>query len=498
MPAEPKVPGALALPWGGGRYDGVRGELPAGLERALSRSFWRVVASGMAPNGEIDQVQLLDGFATVRLYAHEIAPEGAERVLCWSYVTEGLGRYGQREIVLTVRRAPGEELPPGDGIGLLELVARAAKEGNLVDRGGISGFGPRGFLANPSLRGLVYAPAQPLAGVVVPEGALAAVFLFGDEFEAVRRFGPLRVLARLGRATKHYPFPPWGERAREPLAGALESILDKVAALPMPNAAVLIEPDHVVLRLAPACAPLFAEALASLPPTMVFTLHPSLASDAAACLVWTPGQTAPSAISLPAFDGSRLGACFLGFVPQQAAEETRLFEDGVMLMLPNEAWADLRAALAEGKPYRFEKGEGERAFGLEWRSPVESLVSAMRVVLLTPEAKIRSTIETGVLAAYMNELDAAVREAVGRLPAMAGCDLVVEAVLAPARLPALTLASNPLEPPEALRATLPPKLEAVGGPDVRSEIRFQLLFQLWGGAPAGELPDGSAGQRSPN
>ncbi|MCU0683390.1 MAG: DUF3480 domain-containing protein [Polyangiaceae bacterium] len=447
----------------------------------------------MAPNGEIDQVQLLDGSATVRLYAHEIASEGGERVLCWSYVTEGLGRYGQREIVLTLRRAPGEELPPGDGLGLLELVARSAKEGSLVDRGGISGFGPRGFLANPSLRGLVYASAQRLAGVVIPDGALTAVCLFGDEFEAVRRYGPLRVLARLGQATKYYPFPPWSERAREPVAGALESILDKVAALPMPNAAVSIEADQIVLRLAPACAPLFAEALSSLPPTMVLTLHPSLASDAAACLVWTPGQTAPSAISLPTFDGSRLGACFVGFVPQQAAEEARLFEDGVMLMLPNAAWAELRAALVAGKPYRFEKGEGERAFCLEWRSPVETPVGPMRVVLLTPEAKIRATIETGVLAAYMNELEAAVRETVGSLPATPGCDLVVEAALAPSRRPTLTLASNPLEPPAALRALLPPRLEAVGGPDVRSEIRFQLLFQLWGGAPGGALPDGSVG-----
>jgi Domain of unknown function (DUF3480) len=320
----------------------------------------------MGSKGLLDRVPIADGDATVRLYTHEVDRPPDEPVPCWSYVSEGLEAFGQREIMLTLVRAPGEDLPPGDPIELLELIVGAAQEGKLVDRGGLSGFGPRGFLANPELRGLVYAPAQHLADVDVPPNALAAVALFGDEFEAVQRYGALRVLARLGQTARFYPYPPWCERAREPLAGAFESILENVASLNLPDASVTLDGETAFVRLLPSYKHVFAEAFKSFPEERALALLVSLEPNAPACLVWSPGQSSHQAISTPEFNGNSFGACYLGLVPQQDADAARIFEDGLMVLLTDASWAALRRALADGAPFRLERGQGAYGLVIEW------------------------------------------------------------------------------------------------------------------------------------
>ena len=49
-----------------------------------------------------------------------------------------------------------------------------------------------------------------------------------------------------------------------------------------------------------------------------------------AALVWTPGQTEPTAISAPGADGRRIAATFVGLVPDSTdADQVRFQEDGV-------------------------------------------------------------------------------------------------------------------------------------------------------------------------
>jgi hypothetical protein len=475
----------------------------------------------MVSNGRFDLVQIANGEASVALYAHDVGPAD-QPVPCWSYVSEGLAAFGQREIMFTLRRAPGEALPPGDGIGLLESVARLAKGGKLVDPGGLTEFGPRGFLGNASLRGLVYAPAKPTADVRVPPDALAAVALFGDELEAVKRYGATRVLARLGRATTFFPFPPWSERARQPVAGALASVLEPVGGLTLPDASVSIEGDTIFVRLLPTCAPLLAKAFEALPDDRPIALHVGLAPGASACLVWSPGQTAPEAISMPGADGSRIGACYLGLVPQPNADEVRLFEDGVMALVTDKPWASLRAALASGKPFRLARGGGHYDLVVEWiateyaspfggrhvapggfhayhpagppKPPSAGPVGEVQIVLLTSEQGLRAATDSATLGEYIKSIEAGVCDVVGRMPASPGADLVVEVALTPDLPPAFSYGMRSLGPESTLGELLPPRLERVPAPDVRGEVRFQVLFALWGGTGkplvGGDAPPG--------
>ena len=65
-------------------------------------------------------------------------------------------------------------------------------------------------------------------------------------------------------------------------------------------------------------------------------------------LVWSPGQTEPTAITPPGSRGERLTCGFLMLVGEQATDELRLHEDGVAAMLRAPTWHAIREAMRTG------------------------------------------------------------------------------------------------------------------------------------------------------
>src|SRR5678815_6182732 len=99
----------------------------------------------------------LGGGVNVRVFAHELATQGGP-VSCWSYVTDGLRAYRQREIVFTLARPPGagtEHAHP-EPLQLLGAIAPLAQQGRLVDEGGVTEVGPGGLFGQPAIRGVAY------------------------------------------------------------------------------------------------------------------------------------------------------------------------------------------------------------------------------------------------------------------------------------------------------------------------------------------------------
>src|ERR1043166_3087146 len=159
------------------------------------------------------RVEIIPGKLTVRVETHEI-PSRHGAMACWSYVTDGLAAFDQTEIVFTLRRDPGDPpAGPEEPMQLFATIAELAASGQRVTAGGVTEFGERRFFDHHVL----YVAAQPLPGVALPSPCLAGLLITDDELRAVRTFGPSRVLARLGQATSHYPFPAWSDRRRRGL-----------------------------------------------------------------------------------------------------------------------------------------------------------------------------------------------------------------------------------------------------------------------------------------
>src|SRR5262249_13293509 len=144
----------------------------------------------------------------------------------------GLRAHGQTEVVFTLRKdASDGSNAPDEPMRLFATIYELAEAGQRVGVGGVTEFGERRVLGHP----LLYVAARPPAGVALAAPCLAALLISDDELGAVRTFGPARVLARMGQAASHYPYPAWSDRRRRGLA--LDRTLDASVLAKIPRMA---------------------------------------------------------------------------------------------------------------------------------------------------------------------------------------------------------------------------------------------------------------------
>lgn len=290
-------------------------------------------------------VELIARSLGARVYLHDLdTRDGIIR--CWTYVSDGLLAHRQKEIIFTLRCQSGQapHAYPKDPLDLFRWIHQAAQSGELVDVGGFTQFGSRGFFG----RHLVYIQPQPLRGVALPGDAVAAILVTDDEVLAVQEFGITRVMSRLGFATRYYPCPPWSDPSRRGLSFArtrTESILARLAPIHAPGVSVLRCEQRIEIRVAWPLPGRLATHLAELALGTPIALLTRLDSTANGCLVWKPGQTGPEAIAPPDSDGSRLCGCFVLLVGEQSKNEMRVTEDGYGLLLTTSSWTAIRDAL---------------------------------------------------------------------------------------------------------------------------------------------------------
>ena len=316
------------------------------------------------------RVEIIAEKLHVRVVLHDIAAHHGV-IPCWSYVTEGLAALHQTEIVFTLRRDPGEpsDRVPNEPFQLFTTIHQLAESGQRVTSGSVTEFGERAFFGHH----LLYVQAQPMAGVELPPACLAGVLVTADELRAVREFGSTRVLARLGQATSHYPFPPWADRRRRGLSleRTLEaSLLSKIARASAHDVRVGLHDNRITMSAARSEQSSWKDRLAQIPESIPLALLTAFDPGANGCLVWVPGQKAPEAIIPPGSDGSRMCGCFIVFVAEQAENGGKLLEDGFAMELTSEAWRSIRRALVDGKELVLPASGDRMSFALTWRDEI--------------------------------------------------------------------------------------------------------------------------------
>lgn len=373
------------------------------------------------------RVDVVDGRLSVRVHAHDLATQQA-RIPCWSYVTDGLAALDQAEIVFTLRREPDEaaERFPDAPLRLFAAIHELAERGQRITAGSQTELGDARLFDHHVL----YAPAQPLSGVPVPPGCLAAVLVTADELRAVRTFGPTRVLARMGQAATHYPFPPWADRRRRGVAMDRTFEASALAKLPRASAQdvrATLHGDRIVVSALRGAPPAWQYRLSQLPDGVPLTLLTALDPTANGCLVWVPGQKEPEAIIPTGSDASRVCGCFLALFADQPASAGKILEDGFAMQLTGDAWQALCRALIEGEERTIPATDG-MSLALTWRDdeiapddgeagwqayPPEPAARAGkiapgRVRLLTSEAELAQRASGEQLGAFCRELQGCV------------------------------------------------------------------------------------------
>ena len=433
-------------------------------------------------------------------------------VPCWTYVTDGLSAQGHKELILSLRRDPGEKPAdlPRPPLDFFAAVYRFAEQGQVVDVGDFSEMAAPNFLGH---KGLLYIPPEAEQNVEGLDDALAAILLTEEELEAVKAFGPTRVMARLGHASRYYPCPFWSDRTRPglPFARSMqESILTRAPHLWMRGISAYMEGDLITLRLLPQVREHLQSELDRIPPDVPLTLLTNLDPAARGCLFWEPGQSQVSAITPSDSDGARLCGCFVLFVPGQPADGVKVVEDGFGMALTDASWAALRDALATGQPISIPAADRGMRFQVEWVptsycNPVNGLVyhseagwetygptvpqdkgdtgvvDTKHIVLLTHDAALCARIGIESLAAYAQAIEKAVRDHFALLVPGDGQDLTVQFEVWPGGKVEVALASRPGIAGVVL-GDLHTALLALPAPAVTQDaIKFQLVFAIWGG-----------------
>lgn len=313
----------------------------------------------------------------VTVTTHTI-PHGNQQIPCWTYVTSGLARFGQQEMILSLRRREGDrpDFFPHDPLAYFKGIQEFAKRGEHFRAGNFSLFhNEAGFLGNCGPSGFLFLPPASLPGVKLPPAgeALLLVLLTADEAQVVPTFGTYRVLTRLAQATGMYPCPPWSDRDRPSVvtpADFEQSFLAPLPLLPLPGSSVTHTSGAPVLWRVPLrLQPLLGQVAQSPPPGeagFAFLTDPD--PGVPALLVWQPGQQGIGRVPANASADSPISGGFLAlkFSPE-ARDRGIICEDGFAFTLAESSWQSLRDALAAGQPFNLACGvAGELGLRLQW------------------------------------------------------------------------------------------------------------------------------------
>ncbi|GAA2583579.1 hypothetical protein GCM10010399_11750 [Dactylosporangium fulvum] len=406
------------------------------------------------------------------------------------YTTEGLERYGQREMVFAVARTGAPA--PGYPLTMARTVHGFAAEGRLVDAGDVSVFGRPGLDIDHRVTGFVYAqaPADLQSTVDLDRPPLIALPLLDGETAVVQRFGHARVLSLLGAQERYYPHPWWFRPGREPVvddAGfRAATLLSQAPAYNLPFLRVVHDGDRLELSVPAAELPSLAEAMREAPDICAYL--PGLAGTPKT-YVWAPGQQGPAAIVAPGGEpAARLGCNFLLVVRGSVEPTARQVEDGFAVLLTGAMHARLLQAVEAGRPVEIglpDGAVGVLAFRLEDATPaIAPRVAAPdphdrgRIVLLTSEEQLRRATTPAELGDFVDRA----RLVVHRLftgVRHATEELMLEFHLAPSRPVAVRIMARPEAPPRELQVVLERQLEALAPPTIRyTEVAFQLHLEI--------------------
>lgn len=439
-------------------------------------------------------IELVPEELDIRVFGHQIDTTGGP-VACWSYVTDGLRRYGQRDVVFTLRRRSTEPESgfPRDPLDFFQLLLRQAKSGKVVESGGYSRFARAGgFLGREGAAGMTYMPASPLKGVNYPDRMLAAHLVSVDEIEAIRAHGSYRHFSLLGFRNHFFPFPPWSDRDRKPTVGARDvkaSLLGQIPVASAPGLAVRRQRNQIHLHIPdPRSVPGLEKRLDAIPPGPIALLTDPDA-EAKARLVWKPDMSVET-IAIDNRPEATLTGGFVAFVPGAAANEgAHVCEDGFVMQLRPATWKKVRAALLDQEPLAIEPTQG----GMRIVCGLDSHVEAVRQVgsrPMHPEEVIRARMRPEEHSWFDRRICHVVEDHFGDVAAGDGAALTVFCAIRPGQGARFWIDCRPDELPPGGRTLLLRRLAALKPPSVTAPVAWGVQFELWGGTgnPADFVP----------
>lgn len=444
---------------------------------------------------------------------------GEEEILCWTYLSEGLKKAGQKEILISIKKQADDKVGdfPQSPVEFFKTVLQHAVRNEKIDIGSISDFGESGFLSS-TFTGAAYVRSQAMGDWFPPEDSVAALLLTAEELAASQFAGLSRVLALLGKENLHFPCPVWNDLSRasvispEMLQTMSESFIAQMPRILIRDSGVSAA-DRVIDLQLPLSSRHFFKQLEELDKQTPLLLLTDLDERADAVLVFQMDKKAsPLAISAPGTQGTRIAGSFICFAPAQDADHGMIIEDGFALSTRQETWNELKNSLVNGSPFYLPRQKDGYDFRLSWhqdeaqaagpntieiagidigcRSGISKIDSeekttvpayATEIQLLTHESEIKKMLDLEVLRRYIEHIEGVVRDHFLCMGETDGFDLSLTCTIMPDRQADFVAASSPIMEADdendlldRLSITYAPQIE-------RGEVKFKLDLAIWGG-----------------
>ena len=444
---------------------------------------------------------------------------GEEELVCWTYVTNGLKNAGQKELLVSIRKLPGENIGdfPQAPLEFFKTVLHHSLQQEFIDIGSVSDFGENGFLSS-SFTGAAYVRSQAMGDWFPPEDSLSAVLLTSDELKASQIGGLVRVLALLGKSSLHFPCPVWNDLSRQPvvtgeLLGVMqESFISELPRILIRNSGASSSESVIDLQLPLSSRHYFSQ-LGELDKESPIMLLTDLDERADALLVFQPEKkAAPLAISAPGTPGSRIAGSFICFAPSQTHDQGMIIEDGFVITLREQTWAELKNSLINGSPFYLPRHDEGYDFRLSWhqdeaQAPGPNTIQisgielgcraggnvadcdekstvpayATGINLLTHENEIRKILELELLKRFIERLEDTIRDHFLCMGETDGFNLTVTCMILPDRKAEFELSSNPVMEADD-EQDLMNRISLIYSPEItEGNIKFTMDLCVWGG-----------------
>ncbi|ANM30777.1 hypothetical protein ABI59_16125 [Acidobacteria bacterium Mor1] len=467
----------------------------------------------------------------------------AGNVDTWVYLSAGLGRVGQKELMLVARRPEGAEAGeyPRELLEPYQQLFARAENKRFSDVGSCMPFqegAPMNFGGN-TFAGLLFTLPQRLPGRMIVPPHLLGVPLTAEEIEAARQFGVVRLMTHFARHHRFYPTTPWIEDNRPELPDdGNQSLLARtrrahlrgaVAYLhgwvrgPQADGPVGLAGQRVVLQLHPQVRDALLQQTEGMEPGQPRVLFTDPDPRSHAALHPASGRKGLHSVGAGAQDTVRIAANFLLISVGEPQDRAGIAEDGLALALQAQTWERLRQAIAAGQPLRAEPDQGQ-GLGFElmwlheaWNDPVrglplppagqepsasggiESVAGETQITdglpgigfsrfsgiqFITPESEVPHRLDRAALDAFTAKVAAAVENWTAHTASEGGADLALEYELRLDGRVDVTARYRPT-PDEKNLERLKQQLVRLPPPKVTlGPVRFRLLFALWGGTGA--------------
>jgi hypothetical protein len=327
----------------------------------------------------IDNNYLLHSFVS----EVETKTEGV-KIKCKSFLTEGMTKVGQQEVILTIavpeKESEIQYLSTEYILPLFNIIYEYAKKGIVVTDGGHTSFAGESNILG--FKGVVYAQHLKKISEKVPEECLSITLLYQKEKIASMKMGYMRVLTMLGLEKNRYPFPLWNEINR-PETNLLGEMLDKtlltqpLASLPMSNSTVYYSQEVTRFEISRSF-------LKTLKPTLKESLFsngylvvlPSFDLDIQVALTWPQEGNAtlfmgvmPDKVTKPL----KIMGSVLMLSGGEEKDEVLSYEDGFGVFMTDKSWKEFVKSFNNQENYRLDIKPSEndffksKAFELVWK-----------------------------------------------------------------------------------------------------------------------------------